>query len=154
MNRLIRAAFPSLVLVLLLVGFGLHFSRSVDSSLVEGATAPSEPLSPSEAEETIVPEPLPPPPPPGTVALNVVPWARVDAIYCVDDGRIIQPDGLISPCTLSLPPGNYRFGVSHPDFGSVELSVKVESDEVTKVEHSLISSEELESQLASGSAFP
>ncbi|RPI27967.1 MAG: hypothetical protein EHM61_06680 [Acidobacteria bacterium] len=145
--RLIRTAFPLVGLALLLAGLWLNFGRFQGSAPVAAEPVAADPATPIQRTDA-GPNPAPSPPP-GTVALNVVPWARVDAIYSVGDGRVIQPEGLVSPCTISLPPGDYRFGVSHPDFGSVELPVKVESGQTSKVEHSLISSQELESQLLS-----
>ena len=147
-SRMFRAALPFGVLSLLAAGIWLASSQM---QTVAPPTAP-RPGVMAQAEPAENSDPVSDPRSgalgPGTVALNIIPWARVDAIYSVYDGHEIEPDGLVSPCTVSLPPGRYTFTVSHPDLGSVDLSVIVKSGEVTKVEHSLISKEDLEKELA------
>ncbi len=147
-SSLFRATLPIVIVGLLVAGIWLASSQT-------NPVPPAAPARPAVAEPAPAsddPDPVADSRPgalaPGTVALNVVPWAKIDAIYSVYDGHEIEPDGLVSPCTVSLPPGRYSFTVSHPDFGSIELPVIVKSGEVTKVEHSLISTQELEKELA------
>ncbi|MFB3905692.1 MAG: carboxypeptidase-like regulatory domain-containing protein [Acidobacteriota bacterium] len=145
-SRIFRAVLPSLVLGLLITGIWLTSSRTNKVRSPVPAPAVAEP------EAAADPDPVADRGPgalaPGTVALNIVPWARVDVIYSVYDGREIEPDGLVSPCTVYLPPGRYRFTVSHPDFGSADLPLIVRSGEFTRIDHSLISRQQLEKELA------
>jgi len=157
-SRVVRPVLPFVILGLLVAGIWLASSRTgTGPAPVTAQPAVAEPQAAPDDPDPVT-DPRPGALAPGTVALNIVPWAKVDAIYSVYDGHQIEPDGLVSPCTVSLPPGRYSFTVSHPDFGSLDLPVIVKSGEVTKVEHSLISNKELEKELApalksSGSPF-
>ena len=147
-SRLFRAMLPFLVIGLLVAGIWLASGRSQTPVAPPVAARPAvaQPV-PAADDPDIVADSAPAAATPGTVVLNIIPWAKVDAIYSVYDGHEIEPDGLVSPCTVSLPPGRYSFTLSHPDFGTIELPVIVKSGQVTKVEHSLISNQELEKEL-------
>jgi hypothetical protein len=87
-------------------------------------------------------------PAPGTVALDIVPWSTVESIIRVSDGRAMEHEELETPCVLSLPAGEYLLTVSHPEFGSHRLPLDVRSGELTSVEYSLLSLQEMQEELS------
>ncbi|RPI27147.1 MAG: PEGA domain-containing protein [Acidobacteria bacterium] len=88
---------------------------------------------------------------PGTVSLDILPWAKVDSIVNLKDGRELPFEELETPCTFSLPAGRYSVTVSHPEFGSRLLRLEVTSGRVTTVQHSLLSERELNKLFSGGS---
>jgi hypothetical protein len=73
-----------------------------------------------------------------------VPWSRVESIVRVSDGHVMEHGELETPCVLSLPAGQYLLTVSHPNYGSHRLPIDVRSGEVSRLEYSLLSAEEME----------
>lgn len=68
--------------------------------------------------------------PTGFLVFDVRPYARIDSIRDVhgDEALVLDggPDLHITPLRISLAPGDYRIGFSHPDWGGVSRSVNVE----------------------------
>ncbi len=61
----------------------------------------------------------------GTLQLNISPWANVDSITQLPDGKTMQKDCPVTPCVVALPPGKYRVRVSNPYFKRLEFEVTV-----------------------------
>lgn len=90
------------------------------------------------------------PAPQGFVSLDVVPWAKVESIIDLRDGRSLAHEQLESPCTFPLPAGRYAVTVSHPQFGSRLLHLDVKSGTTNKVKLYLVSGSQLEKEIGSG----
>lgn len=70
----------------------------------------------------------------GTLVLNVSPWAKVDSITHLPDGKVVQKGDLITPCIISLVPGTYRVRVSNPHFSQpMEFDVTISAGQPQKV---------------------
>ncbi|MFB3902118.1 MAG: protein kinase [Acidobacteriota bacterium] len=82
-----------------------------------------------------------------TVSLDVVPWAKVDSIVDLKDGKSVRHEALESPCTFRLPAGRYAITVSHPEFGSRLLRVDVRDGVTNRVNATLLSEPQLEKEV-------
>jgi len=86
----------------------------------------------------------------GTVSLDVVPWAKVDSIINMKDGKAVEHEALESPCTFQLPAGRYAMTLSHPDFGSRLLHFEVREGITNRVRLYLLSGPQLEKEVGGG----
>jgi len=89
-------------------------------------------------------------PPLAIVSLDVVPWAKVDSIVDLEDGKPVKHEELESPCTFRLPVGTYAMAVSHPEFGSRLVRVEVREGVTNEVKLSLLSTPQLEKEVQVG----
>jgi len=68
---------------------------------------------------------------PGTVAINTTPWSTVTSIRRVADGHEMTEvvgSGLVTPCLVTLPPGEYNVTARSSDMGlSGDFTVTVEA---------------------------
>ena len=135
-SRLPRLLIPTLAVLLLVAGIWYATSRR------DGGPAPV-------AAREVKPAPVAPASESGTVALDIVPWSKVESIVRVKDGKTIQLGELVTPCVFSLPAGRYMVNVSHPDFGSRQFAIDVKGGEILRFEYSLLSKQELERELNS-----
>jgi len=85
-----------------------------------------------------------------TVSLDVVPWAKVDSITDLKDGKPVEHEELEAPCTFRLPVGRYSMTVSHPEFGSRLLRMEVKDGITNVVKLSLLSGPQLEKEVGVG----
>jgi hypothetical protein len=72
-----------------------------------------------------------------TVVLNVSPWARIDTITRKSDGQAISVGDLVTPCTVALPPGEYRVRASNPSFSPLEFDVTVQAGAPQRVRYQM-----------------
>jgi hypothetical protein len=82
--------------------------------------------------------------------LDVVPWAKVDSIVDLKDGKPVAHEELETPCTFRLPAGRYAMTVSHPEFGSRLVQVEVKGGITNRVKLSLLSEPQLEKEVHRG----
>jgi serine/threonine protein kinase len=79
-----------------------------------------------------------PEPAQATLVLSLTPWAKVDSLVRTSDGRQFAADGLVTPCVIAVPPGDYHLRASNPNVhGSLELDLKVGPGELKEVRRSL-----------------
>ncbi len=136
-SRLLSLGAP-IVGLLLLLGIGwVIFTRD--------AAGPS-PVSARNVVERAKPEA----PGQGLVSLDVVPWAKVDSIVDLKNGKSVDHEDLESPCTFRLPAGRYAVTVSHPEFGSRRLRLEVRNGVTNNVRLSLLSKPQLEKEVQLG----
>jgi hypothetical protein len=79
-----------------------------------------------------------------------VPWAKVDSIIDLKDGKAVKHEALESPCTFQLPEGRYAMTISHPDFGSRLLRFEVRKGITSRVRLYLLSEPQLEKEVGAG----
>jgi len=102
--------------------------------------------APSQAE----PQAISPEISQGTVSLDVVPWAKVDSIIDLKDGKAVEHEELESPCTFQLPAGRYAITLSHPHFGSRLVRFEVREGITNRVRLYLLSGPQLEKEVGGG----
>jgi len=92
--------------------------------------APSPTPVPSVADTP--PSPVPPPVPLQQigVAVNAVPWARVQIIPAAKPGEVVNRT---TPFSISLPEGDYRFEFQHPVFGKATQTARIARGASTSV---------------------
>jgi hypothetical protein len=56
---------------------------------------------------------------------NLTPWASIDAITRKGDGQLVGGGKLITPCVITLPPGEYHVRASNPNFSTLEFDLTV-----------------------------
>ena len=88
--------------------------------------------------------PAPPEPPaaaavvsPTAVMFQVSPWATVDSIIRKADGQSVGGAGLVTPCVVALPPGEYHVKASNPNFPPLEFDLTVKSAESQSVRYQM-----------------
>ncbi len=63
---------------------------------------------------------------PSTVVLNVSPWANIESVTNKADQQAVSIGDTVTPCILTLPPGEYHVKASNPNFpGALEFDVTV-----------------------------
>ena len=67
---------------------------------------------------------------PGQLRLNTLPWATVDSLLRKRDQREFATDCPQTPCTVSLPAGEYYVKVSKPTCSSLEFDFTIASGKV------------------------
>ena len=74
---------------------------------------------------------------PGSVVLDIAPWANIDAIT-KKGGGAADARCKVTPCVLSLPPGEYHVRASNPNFqGPIEFDVAVEAGQVREMRQTI-----------------
>jgi len=79
---------------------------------------------------------------PAYVALNIIPWAEVTQITDESGREVELRDGQrqnrVTPCRLSLPPGNYQIHFENPVLdSSFEVSVTAEAGKIQTVQRTV-----------------
>jgi hypothetical protein len=74
---------------------------------------------------------------PTAVMFQVAPWATVDSIIRKADGQSVGGAGLVTPCVVALPPGEYHVKASNPNFPSLEFDLTVKSAESQSVRYQM-----------------
>ena len=74
---------------------------------------------------------------PGELRLNTLPWAKVDSLLRKRDQKEFVTDCPQTPCTVSLPAGEYYLKVSKGTCGSWEFDVTIASGKVHEETRSL-----------------
>ena len=67
---------------------------------------------------------------PGELRLNILPWVKVNSILRKHDQKEFVADCPLTPCSVSLPAGEYHVKVSKPRSGSLEFDVTISSGKV------------------------
>ena len=63
---------------------------------------------------------------PTAVALNIAPWANIDAVTRKSDQKPVDVGKVTTPCVLMLPPGDYHVRASNPQYpGGLEFDLTV-----------------------------
>ncbi|MEE8278455.1 MAG: protein kinase, partial [Thermoanaerobaculia bacterium] len=119
--RMLAAAAAAL----LLVAVGLWFALSGDRAETGPETAATVETMPV-LEETSEPAPLAA----GVLTIDALPWAEVTEVVDAEGKRHPLHGEPFTPLVLSLPPGEYRISLTHPNFGEPQtLSVALEPGE-------------------------
>lgn len=84
----------------------------------------------------------------GSLILSVAPWANVQSITNTDTNEAISVEGLVTPCVVPVPPGEYRVRVSNPSFETpLEFEVSVLPGQASRV-HKKLPDFDLEAELS------
>jgi serine/threonine protein kinase len=74
----------------------------------------------------------------GTVVLDILPWASVEAITSKADNKPVQSGCSATPCVLTLSPGEYHVRATNPNFpGALEFDMTVTADVVREERRAL-----------------
>ena len=71
------------------------------------------------------PPPATPPVTATTVAIDILPWATIEAIVRKSDGKNVAPANFVTPDLVSLPPGVYAVRATNPDYEPLEFEFTV-----------------------------
>jgi len=73
--------------------------------------------------------------PPGSASLTILPWARIEQITDLADGKAVQgivPLPIVTPCAVQLPAGRYRLEATNPLLGTSKVfEIEVTSNSTT-----------------------
>jgi serine/threonine protein kinase len=76
--------------------------------------------------------------PTGQLVLDVAPWARLDAVVSVADGKQLRLDPVVTPAAVTLPAGAYRLVLNNPYYPpALEVEVEVRGDQVVAVRRAM-----------------
>ena len=71
----------------------------------------------------------------GTVRLDAAPYALIKEIRGEATGKTVSLEDRETPLNIALPPGDYRFVLSHPKFPDAFLKVHVDPGSATAYKH-------------------
>jgi hypothetical protein len=111
------------------------------SEATPAATPPSvveAPAQPSVQPDVQPAAPAQPAVQSASVTFDFTPWANIEAIVRKDNGRRVDGgSALVTPCIVTLAPGEYHVRASNPNFSRLELDITVQSGNSQVVRHEM-----------------